>query len=91
MDYMIFDGHDRLELYINVDGQMEFCQEFGSINTLSDKDVRNLADFCLEYLRYKDSSGDVKRNSLLAIQRYRRWRYEIQGLYGATDRRDIVL
>lgn len=53
-DYMEFEGYDELELYVNDEGQMEFCQEFGGINVLSDDDVQRLADMCLGYLRRKE-------------------------------------
>ena len=51
-DYLAFDGSDMLELSCTKNG-FWFRQEFGGCNYLTDDDVRELADFCLGYLRRK--------------------------------------
>lgn len=53
IDYLVFEGFDCIELYINDDGKMEFCQENDSKIVLSDEQVVDLAAMCIGYLRMK--------------------------------------
>lgn len=81
---------DYLDVFID-DDRMMMCANSEYDYSLTDDDVRNLADFCLNYLRWKETRTDRHKDGLLAVQRYRRWRYEIQRFHSASDLCDIVL
>lgn len=51
--YMEFKGWDRLELYLDDEGFLTFCQEFGGHNTMSVEDVIKLRSICDKYLKMR--------------------------------------